>query len=67
MKNNRLIFSDEARRASFIRKTKITIVAGGVIGVLMGGFIAHHLSHVFSKENTQISKLDNPLLSQDKE
>ena len=64
---DRTLFSDEARRVSFIRKVKFTIVAGGVVGVVIGGFIAHQLSHVFSKENTVVTKLDNPLLSQDKE
>lgn len=67
MQNDRVLFSDEARRSAFVKKVKITIIAGGVVGVMMGGFIAHHLSHVFSKENTQVTKLDNPLLSQDKE
>ena len=67
MENHRMLFSDEARRTAFIKKAKIAIVAGGVVGVLMGGFIAHQLSHVFSKENVVVTKLDNPLLSQDKE
>ena len=64
---DRMIFSDEARRTAFIKKAKIAIVAGGVVGVVIGGFIAHQLNHVFSKENVVVTKLDNPLLSQDKE
>ena len=64
---DRVIFSDEARRTAFIKKAKIIIVVGGVVGVLMGGFIAHQLNHVFSKENVVVTKLDNPLLSQDNE
>ena len=64
---NRTLFSDEARRSAFVRKAKIAIVAGGVVGVVIGGFIAHQLNHVFSKENVVVTKLDNPLLSQDKE
>ncbi len=64
---DRMIFSDEARRTAFIKKAKLAIVAGGITGVIIGGFIAHQLSHVFSKENTQVVKLANPILSQDKE
>ena len=67
MENHRVIFSDGARRSAFIKKAKITIVVGGVVGVVIGGFIAHQLNHVFSKENVVVTKLNNPLLSQDKE
>ena len=64
---DRTLFSDEARRSAFVKKVKMTIVAGGITGVVIGGFIAHQLSHVFSKENTHVTQLSNPLLSQDKE
>ena len=64
---DRMLFSDGARRSAFIKKAKIIIVVGGVVGVLMGGFIAHQLSHVFSKENTHVTQLTNPITTQDKE
>lgn len=63
---DRTLFSDEARRVSFIRKAKMVIIAGGITGIVIGGFIAHQLSHVFSKENVVVTKLVNPL-TQDKE
>lgn len=49
MENHRVIFSDKARRTAFIKKAKIIIVVGGVVGVLMGGFIGHQLSRVFAE------------------
>ena len=64
---DRMLFSDGARRSAFIKKVKLAIVAGGITGVIIGGFIAHQLSHVFSKENTQVTQLTNPITTQDKE
>ena len=60
MNTNRIIINRKLRIDRAVRAVKITIIAGGIIGIVMGAIIADRLTNAFGTKNVVV-KLDNPV------
>ena len=61
MNTNRIIINRKLRIDRAVRAVKLTIIAGGIIGIVMGAIIADRLTNAFSSKNVAVVKLDNPV------